>query len=122
MATGSGESLPTGVVTEFSAGITAGAHPSEITVGPDGNLWFTEEDGNRIGRITPGGVVTEFTSGISAGARPMGITAGPDGNLWFTEYSGNRIGRITPTGRRYRVQRRHLRRRGPDRHHGGPRR
>ena len=83
------------VVTEFSAGITAGAAPYGITAGPDGNLWFTEEGGNRIGRITPSGVVTEFSAGITANAQLEFITPGPDGNLWFTEQSGNRIGRIT---------------------------
>ena len=29
--------------------------PNGIATGPDGNLWFTEADGNRIGRITPTG-------------------------------------------------------------------
>jgi hypothetical protein len=90
------------VVTEFSAGISAGisggAGPSSIAVGPDGNLWFIEYDGSRIGRITPSGIITEFSAGISAGAFPEDITAGPDGNLWFTEFVGNRIGRITPLG------------------------
>ena len=28
--------------------------------GPDGNLWFTEYGGNKIGRITTAGVITEF--------------------------------------------------------------
>jgi streptogramin lyase len=83
------------VVTEFSVGITSSPH--DITAGPDGNLWFTEPDGNRIGRITPLGVATEFSAGITAGAGPYDITAGPDGNLWFTERVG-RIGRITPDG------------------------
>jgi virginiamycin B lyase len=83
------------VVTNYSGGISAGANPLGITAGPDGNLWFTEYGGNRIGRITPLGVVTEFSAGISAGAGPSFITAGPDGNLWFAEYGGNRIGRIT---------------------------
>src|SRR5258705_9559905 len=81
------------VVTEFSVGITAGAQPAAIAAGPDGNLWFTEQGGNRIGRITPAGVVTEFSAGITAGAALAGIAAGPDGNLWFTENGGNRIGR-----------------------------
>src|SRR5438876_6556674 len=44
------------VITEFSAGITAAAFPYDITAGPDGNLWFTEYNGTRIGRITPLGV------------------------------------------------------------------
>src|SRR6478672_11672571 len=94
----SGSSTWGQVVTEFSAGISAGAGPRNITAGPDGNLWFTEHMGGRIGRITPLGVVTEFSAGISAGATPVGITAGPDGNLWFTEENGDRIGRITPAG------------------------
>jgi hypothetical protein len=47
------------VVTEFSAGITAGAIPQGITAGPDGNLWFTEVVGNQIGRITTGASCTE---------------------------------------------------------------
>ena len=87
---------PAGLITEFT-GMTVGAGPSGITAGPDGNLWFTELNGDRIGRITPAGLITEFT-GMTAGAGPTGITAGPDGNLWFTERFGNKIGQITPTG------------------------
>ena len=39
----------------------------EITAGPDGNLWFTEYLGERIGRITPLGVVTEFSAAFPDG-------------------------------------------------------
>ena len=35
-----------GVVTEFSSGISAGAGPVGITVGPDGNIWFAEYGGS----------------------------------------------------------------------------
>src|SRR5258705_152010 len=76
------------VVTDFSVALTAGAQPAAIAAGPDGNLWFTEQGGNRIGRITPAGVVTEFSAGITAGAALAGIAAGPDGNLWFAENGG----------------------------------
>ena len=58
---------------------------NQITAGPDGNLWFIEEYGDRIGRITPKGKVTEFSVGITPGAFLSGITAGPDGNVWFTD-------------------------------------
>ena len=95
LAFGAGAQIVT--ITEFSAGISPNAQPLGITRGPDGNLWFTEIEGNRIGRVTPLGVVTEFSAGMSPGAFPLGITAGPDGNLWFTELAG-RIGRITPLG------------------------
>ena len=88
------------VVTEYRAGITAGSFPFGIAAGPDGNLWFTEQSANRIGKITPAGVVTEYSAGISAGSGPGGIAAGPDGNLWFTEtqYPGDHVGKITPAG------------------------
>src|SRR5205085_3197088 len=77
-----GRITPLGVVTEFTSGISTNGAPLGIATGPDGNLWFTEHYGNRIGVITTAGVVTnEFSTGISADSGPLGITAGPDGNL-----------------------------------------
>ncbi|HYH58959.1 MAG TPA: hypothetical protein VD790_07035 [Thermoleophilaceae bacterium] len=90
--------LGAGPAIEFSDGITANATPTGIAAGPDGNMWFTEYGGDRIGRITPTGAVTEFSDGITPGAEVQQITAGPDGNMWFTEYDADRIGRITPSG------------------------
>jgi virginiamycin B lyase len=75
----------------------ATCEPGGIAPGPDGNLWFTEENGNRIGRITLGGAITEFTAGLSSGAKPVEITPGP-GGLWFTESGANNIGLITTGG------------------------
>ena len=86
-----------GTITEYGDGLSAGAGVERIVAGPDGALWFTQFNANRIGRITLGGAITEFT-GPSAGAGLDGIAAGADGNLWFAEVSGNRIGRITPSG------------------------
>ncbi|MSW95347.1 MAG: hypothetical protein F2796_00940 [Actinobacteria bacterium] len=82
-------------MTEFSAGITVGSYPVGIAAGADGNLWFTELGGPRIGRITPLGVVTEFSAGITALSGPTRLAPGPDGNMWFTEDNGGQIGRIT---------------------------
>ena len=110
------------VVTEFATGITPGAEPFGIKAGPDGNLWFTEFLGNRIGKITPLGVVTEFATGIPPGSNPFGIAAGPDGNLWFTEPNGNRVGRITPLGVVTQFSAGITPRDEPLRHHGRARR
>ncbi len=41
-------------ITEFNVP-TATSNPVDITAGPDGNIWFTENLAGRIGRITPGG-------------------------------------------------------------------
>ena len=40
-----------GQFTEVT-GLTAAARPEYIAPGPENTLWFTERDGNRIGRIT----------------------------------------------------------------------
>ncbi len=93
-------SSPTVTIKEYSVpslanGLNGG--PGYIAAGPDGNLWFTEYDAGRIGRMAPWGIVTEFPL-PSAGGHPADITAGPDGNLWFTDPGANSIGRISVTG------------------------
>jgi hypothetical protein len=73
-----------------------------LTVGPDGNLWFSEQ-GNfqqqtgalntseQIGRITPAGSVSEFpvAPGVTSYGPPVydvtsPLTVGPDNDLYFT--------------------------------------
>jgi virginiamycin B lyase len=76
---------------------TAGSEPFNITLGPDGALWFVERAGNKIGRITTTGSITEFSIPTS-NSSPAAITTGPDGALWFTELLGGKIGRITTAG------------------------
>ncbi len=83
-------------ITEFIVP-TADSLPNKITTGPDGNLWFTEDYGNKIARITPQGNITEFA--IPTVSNPKGITKGSDGNLWFIEQGIiPKIARITPQG------------------------
>jgi virginiamycin B lyase len=81
-----------GTVTEFP--IPTKGTPFDITAGPDGNLWFADPGGNKIGRITTGGAITEFPT-PTASSFPVGITTGPDGSLWFTEEDVSKIGRIS---------------------------
>jgi streptogramin lyase len=72
--------------------------PDQITVGPDGNLWFTNDDNGRIGRITPAGEITTFADPAGKVSSPEGITPGPDERLWFTSSGNGRIGRIGTSG------------------------
>jgi virginiamycin B lyase len=58
-------------------------------------LWFTENMGNRIGRITTDGSITEYALLVPSG--PLGIQTGPDSALWFVEQGGS-VGRITTHG------------------------
>jgi streptogramin lyase len=82
---------------------TTNASPAGIALGPDGSMWFVENLGDKIGRITSTGVITEFA--LPSGAvDARSIAAGSDGNMWFTNraISGNsaigQIGRITMSG------------------------
>ena len=59
--------------------------PAGITSVAGGDLWFTEQQGGRIGEIDPTThAILEFNI-PSAGALPGAITVAPDGDLWFTE-------------------------------------
>jgi streptogramin lyase len=86
----------TGDIVEFTIP-TAASTPSAITTGADHNLWFTENVGNKIGKLTRDGLFTEYSPPTAVSA-PCGITSGPDGNLWFTEHGPGKIGRLTPSG------------------------
>jgi virginiamycin B lyase len=71
--------------------------PNDITVAPDGNVWFTESsDGvRRIGRLDTKGKITDFLMPSA----PDQIVVGSDGNIWFTMPSQpSTIGRLTPAG------------------------
>ena len=90
-----GRITPEGSITEFS--ISESGMPSrasDLTTGPDGNIWYTGE-GNEVGRLSPSGELTKFP--LPAGASgPSSIVTGPDKALWFSENRG--IGRISLEG------------------------
>jgi virginiamycin B lyase len=77
------------LIAEFD--LQPNSYPRGIATGPDGNLWFSEFNADRIGQITTEGVITEFC--LPPNSMPAVPRTGPDGQLWFTEYSG-RIGRL----------------------------
>jgi streptogramin lyase len=73
----------------------------QIAAGPDGNLWFTDNNEGwntvgKVGKVTTAGAFTEYPL-LSAGIGGRSIVAGPDGNLWFTE-GGNKVARVTTSG------------------------
>jgi streptogramin lyase len=71
-----GRITPNGQITEFR--IPSRAPTGAITVGPDGDLWFTER-GPKLGRIEPGllGVqLTETEAAVGADRVPIGLACG----------------------------------------------
>jgi virginiamycin B lyase len=69
-----------------------------MTLGSDGNLWFTETEVKKIAKITPTGTITEYPIPVGSGGNvfPESITLGPDNALWFTSQA--ELGRITTSG------------------------
>lgn len=78
-----------------------GASFQDLTAGPDGALWITDEYNEQILRMTLAGKYTSYPLTGSKRAAPFGITVGPDRALWFAAAQGSRgaIGRITTKGR-----------------------
>ena len=85
----------------FESWEAPGIFPAQITAGPDGAMWFTDQANWAIGRVTESREVTEWAIPRTPAMfpTPWAITAGPDGALWFTERAPiARIGRITMDG------------------------
>jgi streptogramin lyase len=80
------------VVSEYA--LPANSHPLGITLGPDGNVWFTDVSTGEAGKITSAGAITEYTTGKD---EPMGIASG-GGNLWFVEHSIRNVSHMTTAG------------------------
>jgi virginiamycin B lyase len=57
---------------------------------PDGSVWFTDANGNRIVDASAEGALTRYVVQYQD-SMPIGITIGPDNNLWIAEEKGARI-------------------------------
>ena len=96
------QAAPLGGLKQFPVP-TDNSQPRHITVGADGNLWFTEGNevfdpaGNfsNIGRITPGGEITEFR--VDCQCFLNDIVQGPNNILYFT-HNNPGLGRIRTSG------------------------
>jgi len=79
-----------GSVTQYTIAPTGG-NLRNLTVGPDGNIWYTGAGptiSSRIGKLTMSGVLTDYPN-RATGANPKSpraITQGSDGNIWYSEY------------------------------------
>lgn len=80
------------------------AGPTDMVVGPDGNIYISLAQYNAIARVTPLGVVTIYPLDpnvfpiLPQGEGPRGIAIGPDGNIWFDHSNSSKIGRMTLSG------------------------
>ena len=85
--------------------------PTGLAVGPDGSLYFAEEEIDCIRRVGPDGIIStvagtgEYGFGGDGGPatqarlqRPQGVTVGQDGSLYIADTQSFRIRRVRPDG------------------------
>jgi virginiamycin B lyase len=70
--------------------------PWGIALGPDGGFWFTENLGNKIGRLNGVGSIVEYTI-PTASSSPGAIIRGEQNDLWFVEEGAHKLGRVRLT-------------------------
>lgn len=88
--------LTTGQFSEYPVPDGRFRLPKTLTLGPDGNMWFTLDNVGGVGRVTYDGEVTLFA--IPFSFRSTSIVVGPDDALWFADTGSGSIGRITTSG------------------------
>ncbi|HZZ65759.1 MAG TPA: hypothetical protein VFE17_09695 [Candidatus Baltobacteraceae bacterium] len=79
--------------------LPAGDAIASMTVGGDGNFWFTDNQQNAIGRMTASGALKEYPlpSANALGPPWYGqwqIATACDGAVWFSEPGPNKVGRM----------------------------
>jgi virginiamycin B lyase len=120
-----------GSITEYTIP-TANSFPTDIRVGFDGNLWFTEADAGQvvvantsnpvgitlgtddafwiamqngnIARLSIFGSVTEYAVPGGATGMPTNIVEGVDDNIWFTLFRGNQIAVLNTGNSQFKAQ------------------
>ncbi len=106
-----GRITPTGDIRYFALP-TPEVQADDITLGANGDMWFTaggssrvrpgSTSGAEIGQITPDGQVREF----AVDGEPNEIVPGPHNEMLFTSFTatGNKIGRIAISGEVSEIQ------------------
>jgi len=70
--------------------------PTAIAAGADGDVWFTIDRSDVIGRAHNGAIERISTSGRNI--EPLGVGVAPDGSAWFTDAVGGGVARVSPAG------------------------
>jgi virginiamycin B lyase len=75
---------------------TPGSRPHDPAVSPDGALWYTGQNANKLGRMDPAtGQFREFPLKTPRSG-PHGLAADAGGNIWFTAISAGYVGKLDP--------------------------
>ena len=78
------------------------SNPSDLAVGPNGDIYVVDRDNHRVQQFSPDGVFIRewgtFGSGLGQFSSPHGIDADSAGNLYVTDRGNHRIVKYGPDG------------------------
>jgi virginiamycin B lyase len=83
-------------ITEIPT-LTPNAGPTMIVQGPDGALWFTENNVAKLGRLTTSGIMTEVALSPATSATTLVVAL--DNNFYFGDPAQNKFGVYNPTAK-----------------------
>jgi len=86
----------TGKARTFPMPDPAARDPHTLVFAPDGNLWFTVQGGNFIGRLNPRSGDISLIASKTPRSRPYGINLDRTGRPWVNLFATNRIATIDP--------------------------
>jgi virginiamycin B lyase len=81
-------------ITAEVATTTPNAGPTTAVQGPDGALWFTENNAAQLGRMTTSRNITEYS--LAPAKSATGLVVGLDNNLYFADPVQNKFGQFNP--------------------------
>src|SRR6187431_1196565 len=82
-------------ITEWATP-TPNSHPHDPLATPDGALWYTAQNANKLGRLDlKTGKIQEWDL-KTPNSGPHGLIDDKDSNIWFTANSKAYIGKLNP--------------------------
>jgi virginiamycin B lyase len=79
-----------------------GARPHDVSLAPDGKVWYTAQRQGALGILDPAtGEVEQVPLG--EGSAPHGVITGPDGKAWITDGGQNAIVSFDPDSQKVAV-------------------
>jgi len=81
---------------------TKNSSPTDLAFDQEGNLWFTEVHGNKIGKLIPSKTKPGTSEGIveyelpTPNSKPTYMLITRDGMIWFSAWGANSIDRLNP--------------------------
>jgi len=85
-----------GEVTPFEMPDPAARDPHTLIFDASGDIWFTVQSGNFVGKLTVGTGVVDLIPVPTRNARPYGIDLDSTGRPWVAEFGTNKLGVVDP--------------------------